>query len=195
MAKPDGAPAGDKKPSGVLPRLNFALERTGDKIAYDALQPKTKERLRKVLTDPELAARLELSGPVVTPGAAGAAAGAESTAWDGDTVALIYNLASYAMVGLAQRAGYGQEAAAGMAFTPDQRDQLLKPTQRLLDKYFPGGLGRYGDELALGVMLTQMIAGKVMTLRATKSTPAEVLNFPSKDAPTTPDGGAVKAQT
>lgn len=159
--RPVSRPADRDSRANVLPRLSIPTTRDGSKIAYDVMQEKVKDKLRTVLTDPGLPVALGL-----TPLPIGAAAPAVES-FPADLVGMIYDVAGKLLAAAAVRAGYPEQLAYGtMVFLPDEKLKLIPPTSRLLDKYFPGGLGRWGDEVALAAALAVIVAGKVEILRA-----------------------------
>ena len=173
-------PSGPK--GGLKPRLNFALTHDGQKIAVDALQPKVREKLVQVLSDPELPGKLGLARPPVDPGAATATPGADT--FGPELVGALYDALGPLCVAIAQRAGGYTEAQARLfLFNQDEKKALVPITDRLLDKYFPGGFGKYQDEIMLCVTLGTIVTKKMAAANALPGTSAKIQDFPRAAPP------------
>jgi len=150
-------------------RMSVQLTDDGG-IAWDRMRPATRDQLRKALSDPAAVAQLGLT--------TGSTAAAADDVIDGASLAtIIYGASSTIMVAIARRAGYTNEQAGVLAFTPQETEQLGPLTGKVLNKWLP--TGKYQDELILGLMLTTVISGKLALLRRTA---AVVSIVPQRDA-------------
>lgn len=167
MGKQTTAPAsdaGDSKPkkAGLLPRLSVPLTADKSKFAVENMTDPVRERLRAVLADPELRAKLAL--PEERPPAA-AAGELLPENWDAGITNLLYEALGKLLGLMAARQGYTPGEAALLEFSDVEKSQLAAPTAAVLDKYFPGGLSRYGPEVVLAGALLVVMQGKLFTLR------------------------------
>lgn len=164
MAKSAAAPAdaGGSKKAGVLPRLSVPLTADKSRFAVENMTDPVKERLRAVLTDPELRSKLQL--PDERPAAPVPAAELLPDTWDAGFTGVLYDLLGKIFVALAARQGFTPAEAAVLEFTEADKAQLAGPTAAVLDKYLPGGLTRYGPEFVLGAALLVVMQGKFSTL-------------------------------
>lgn len=156
--------AGDSKPqkkAGLLPRLSVPLTADKSKFAVENMTDPVRDRLRAVLADPELRTKLQL--PEERPPAAAGELMPES--WDAGITGLLYETLGKLLVMMAGRQGYTPGEAALLEFSEAEKSQLAAPTAAVLDKYFPGGLSRYGPEVVLAGALLVVMQGKLFTLR------------------------------
>lgn len=133
-------------------RLSVQLDDHGN-IAWDRMRPETQAKLRAALGTP---------GPGTGTTAAPAAQGG---GFPPELCGVLYDSLSVLFVGLARRSGYTEAQAARMSFTPDERGQLVPPTVAVLNKYNTS-LGKYQEEIVLGVLVTTILSGKLAALRA-----------------------------
>jgi len=166
MSKSATAPAdtGDKpkRSPGLLPRLSVPLTADKSRFAVENMTDPVKERLRVVLLDPELRARLDL--PAAAAGGAPAAPELGTT-WDGELTGILYDVIGRVLVTIAMRQGFTAGEAALLEFSVQEKALLAAPTGAVLDKYFPGGLARYGPEFVLAGALLTVLQGKLFALR------------------------------
>jgi hypothetical protein len=149
----------------LAPRLSVQLNADGT-IAWDRVQTKNRERLRVALGDPTIAAQLGVS-----PVHVAAAPSAEQM--DPAVVNVLYLGIGSILVGVARAAGYPDDQAAGLQFTPSEVKNLEGPTAKVLAKY-ASALGKYEDEIMLGFVLTSVVGSKVAALKK----PATITEFP-----------------
>jgi hypothetical protein len=145
-------------------RLSFQLDENGQ-IAWDRLRDKTKSQLKQVLTDPRISSELGAEVPLSPQGAP----------VDAATIGMLYGAIGALMVGVAKSAGYPQDEAASLLFTPDEKAMLLEPTSRVLVKYTPA-LGRWEDEIMLSFTLGSIVLAKVSALKK----PGKVIDLASR---------------
>jgi hypothetical protein len=128
-------------------------------IAWDRIRDTTRAQLRKALSDPNVSAKLGM--------AEGAKIGEVVDAFDPSLCGVLYDSLSTALVGLARwRGGYTEEQAGVLRFNEHEKQVLGGPTAKVLNKYAVS-FGKYQDEIALGLLLTTIITGKVSALRKT----------------------------
>lgn len=163
-----------KKPAagGLKPRLSIPLDPDTGRAAVEVMSDDVRERYYKATGGAPAAA-----GQLVPPDAA-------PDGWDAEVCDFLYDSISKLGVIVAQRKGYSPEQArAVLAFTELEKTKLRAPTQTVLDKYFPGGLGRWGDEVMLAITLIAIANSKLDALRELPKpepkAPAEVHQFPS----------------
>lgn len=184
MAKSSAAPAvaghtkPDTKEKNTLPRLSIPLTADKSRLAVENMTDPVKDRLRAVLADPELRARLAL--PADTPAAVPVV-----QTWDGEFTGLLWEVVGRLGVMLAAQ-GFTPVESELLLFTEQEKEKLAGPTAAVLDKYLPGGLDRYGPEIVLAITVSAMLQGKVLALRRVASerlaaapTANTVITFPS----------------
>lgn len=137
----------------LAPRLSVQLDQEGS-IAWDRMRPETKEKLERAL-DKDGRAR---------PGATAASSAPPAQTFPPALCETLYDSLSMLLTGLAQRGGYTREQAAVLAFTPQEKGALVPPTLKVLDKYNTS-LGKYQEEIVLGVLLSTIISGKLALLK------------------------------
>lgn len=163
-------------PESETQRVSFSVRADGT-IDADSLRSATREKLRKVFTDPALPSALGIAAPA-------SAQSVEDAAVMQSIAGGLYDGLSALSIALARRAGYTIEQARVLVFTTEEKTALADPTARVIDKYFPDFGGRYRDEIMLAFLLTNIMGGKIMMLRAagsvvasprpvTEETPAE----------------------
>ena len=157
MAKTPAAPkpAGDK--TNLSPRISLAIDDSG-KFALDVMQPKVKDKLKKALADPDLFARLELEKPAgpVPSAAPAAAADPEDAKLTAALVSVIYDALGRAAEAAALARGFTAEQARELLATEAEIQTLTAPTAKIIDKYLPGGFGKYSDELMLAFAIVNV---------------------------------------
>lgn len=160
-APADVAPERPKKEKGnLLPRLSLPMTGDKSKLAVEAMTDPVRDRLRQVLADPELRAKLQLPDE-----RAPAEAASELPAtWDAGVTGLLADVAGKLLSWLAVQRGYPPQIAAVLEFTESEKTVLAEPTGAVLDKYFPGGLKRYGPEVVLLGAFAIVMKGKVAEL-------------------------------
>lgn len=132
----------------------------GTRIAWDRLRPDTREKLRRVLADPDVAKQLG------TPAAA-----TDNAVGDPLIIGVLYDAVSSIMVSIARASGYPVDRAAVLRFNAEEKQLLAAPTAAVLAKY-SGFLGAYQEEAALAMLLTALIGAKVTLLRTDSGTVA-----------------------
>lgn len=130
--------------SDTLPRLSIPV-RNGS-IAWDQMRDTTKDKLRALLANEPAS--------TIAPDAGG---------FDDGLCAVLYGALSSVAVAVARKQGYPREAAAVLAFTPDEIATLSPLTAKVLNKWIP--LGKYGDEMQLALALSGVVIGKAMQLQ------------------------------
>lgn len=159
--EPSAEPADNE--ANPTSRLTLPLSADG-RVDIGRLREKTKQSLRRALSDPGLSVALGTSADGVA---------ATDDAAIGMVVSAIYDGVSALSVYLAHRAGYPIERCAVLAFTADEKRSLEPATARVVNKYLPDLGGQYRDELVLALALTNVIAGKIIMLRSQPAQPAE----------------------
>lgn len=173
---PEADESGETEQAPTGKRLGIQVDADG-RIEWDRLRASTREELRVMFSDPRVASEL---------GVAPRAAASGGTTIDGATVGMLYGALGSLMVGAAKAFGYPDDQALTMQFTAEERDALLTPTSRVLEKY-AGSLGEWEDEImltfALGSIITAKITGlkkpaKVIKLAERGNTPADPVDTP-----------------
>jgi len=150
-----GKPAAPADAPVLAARLSVQLDDHGA-IAWDRMRPETQAKLRQAIGTTGTVT----GGPHVAQVSTGAG-------FPPELCGVLYDSLSVLLVGLARRSGYTQTQAAGLAFTTDERAQLVPPTIAVLNKYNTS-LGKYQEEIVLGVLVTTVLSGKLAILRATE---------------------------
>ena len=146
-----GVSAGDSDPgaSATTPRLSVTLDDKG-RIAWDRMRPETTRKLREAIGD---------IGPKSGPAAA-----AKGESFPPALCEVVYDSLGMLLVGLARRGGYSQEQAGVLVFSADEKRALVPATIKVLDKY-DASLGKYQEEIMLGILLTTIVSGKLTLLK------------------------------
>lgn len=145
----------------IKPRISVQLSTDKSAIDFEGMTPETRDKLRQLLASPE--ARQQLG---VQPPAAG------QTEPELPTEALmgpLFDALGLVLVGLARRAGYSEVQARVLLFSADEQQLLCPLASKVLDKYFPDGLGAWKEEIALGVVLGGIAMRKQDLLRASRA--------------------------
>lgn len=144
----------------VTPRLSVQLDEHGA-IAWDRMRPDTRAKLKNALhNDSRLDA--DVSG---IPGGPGPAPAVHAEHFPPELCEVVYDSLSMLLVGLARsRGGYTAEQAAVLAFNSQEKAALVPATIKVLDKY-DTSLGKYQEEIILGVLLSTILSGKLALLR------------------------------
>ena len=173
----------DKRPERdpVKDRLSIPVTPDRTRFAYEVMQEKTKDELRQVLLDPALPAALGLAP------AAGSPLAAES--WGGDFIDMAFDMAGGVFAQVAEQRGLKLQPAhvAALGFSAGERKQLGAPLQRVLDRWLPGGFGKWNDEVMLAACAFMIVKSKIDFLRelaaAQRQFPGSSLaDFPRKTA-------------
>jgi|SRR5882672_1002261 len=148
----------------AAPRLSVQLDAQGA-IDFERMRPDTREKLR---------AALERSGPGAfgLRATASAVSGPVVESFPPEMAEVIYDSLSSLLVGLARRGGHSAESAGVLAFTPQEKQALVPPTVAVLNKY-NASLGKYQEEITLGILLVTITSGKLALLRKS----AQVINL------------------
>jgi hypothetical protein len=150
-------------------RIGIQLDADG-RIAWDRLRASTRDELKNMIADPRLAEEL------------GSAPRVNGDALDPSTVGMLYGALGSLMVGAAKAMGYPEDQALSMQFTADERDALLTPTSKVLQKY-TGALGAWEDEIMLSFALGSILIAKVSALKK----PAKVIKMAERTSSPAPD--------
>lgn len=144
-----------KVKQGLRPRLSIPLTEDGSAVALDAMTEKVREKYLQVLASSPAAAPATAPAPVVDEGFTPEL-----------TEKLFDGVISPALVAWAQRAGYPAEiAAAAMPVSVEEKNALVPMSCRLLVKWLPGGLSRWGDEFAFALTAVMLFNAKVEFMR------------------------------
>lgn len=165
------APASDAA-TPLTPRLSVQLDEHGG-IAWERMRPDTRTKLEAALRAGGVSSGVD--GPHV------ARAGVVVDSFPPAMAETIYDSLSSLLVGLARRGGHTVEQAQVLAFNTQEKASLVPATCRVLDKY-SASLGKYQEEILLGVLLTTIISGKLALLKRSASV--------IKMAPNTPETGS-----
>lgn len=178
----DTAPAGaPPKDHDLAPRFSFPTTRDGKQIAFKKLQPRKKDELRQLLSDPALPAELGITLPAL---GSAAPAGQGLEAFPPELCGVLYDALSMVLAWYVQNhRGATPEQAEAIKFTTADKAKVNEPTAKVIDKYFPGGLNKYGEEAALLVALGTVAAGKLTTIRAITPSSAAAVPPPPAAAP------------
>lgn len=159
--------------SAATPRLSVQLDDKGS-IAWDRMRPATRDQLKKALSDPSVAQQLGMASSDSITGTV--------EGFDPSICGVLYDSLSTLMIGLARARGYTEQQANVLRFDTTEKQALIEPTARVMNKY-AGSLGKYQDEIMLGVVLSTVISGKLAQLRKS----AQVIHMHRTDAaPETP---------
>lgn len=158
---PSGAASTPATPSGdgsreaatVSPRLSVQLTDDGARIAWDRLRADSREKLRRVLADPEAVKQLGATMPAAT------------VTVDPMICGVLYDALSSIAVSLARASGYAVDRAAVLRFNDEEKAMLAAPTAAVFAKY-SDALGAYQEEFTLAMLLFAILSGKVAVLRA-----------------------------
>lgn len=185
-APPAAGPKPAKQPGNLLPRINFALTPDESAIAVDALQPKTRDRLRRILADPELFGKLGLDRPA---GAAQAAPGSPAAEADrmltAGLVGMALQLLGKAAVAIAVRRGATPDAARMLELNADDVAEMTPPYVVLVDDLMPAGLGKYEKYILAGAVTAKVYGPKLARFQDASAPPAaaptaNIVDFPKQ---------------
>lgn len=158
-------------PESPVERLSIPLRHGA--VDIESMRATTKDRLRSILTDPELAGKLGIAGQAVAAG---------ESLFDPSVCGILYDALGKIAFAFAVKSGYTPESARNLLFTVSEKESVSPLTARVLDKWIPFS-GKYRDEAMLAVALFGIINGKVAMLQKA----ANVLPFqpqpPSSDNP------------
>jgi len=159
------AEAGEKKRGNLLPRLSVPLTADKSRFAVESMTDPVRERLRAVLADPELRAKLNLPDDRPPAAAGDTAAAAAAASWDASVTGILWDAAGRLLVMAAARQGFTPAEASILLFSEDEKTTLAPATIAVLEKYLPGGLARYGPEVVLAGAVLGILQAKLFTLR------------------------------
>lgn len=125
------------------------VDKTG-KVAIEDLSEKARARLVSMLNDPAVRAL------GVTPAA-------DAGAVDPAVTGILYDAIGSLASSIAVATGHTVDSAKLLAFTADEKASLAEPTAKVLSKY-SGAWAKWQDEIALGMLLTAILQGKVQRL-------------------------------
>lgn len=134
-------------------RLSIPLHADGS-VALDRMRGDTRERLAKILADPTTGRQLGISSEAVQVLPAGLGAALVQVVADLDL--LIVAKMSGAPLPLVKQVG---------TWTPEEKAIVAPSLETVLNKYGGRYLGKFGDELALGMLLVSITTQKVAAVR------------------------------
>lgn len=176
----DKIPEDEGQPATVVPvsaeeikSVTIPVKLDG-RIAVERLSDKAKSKLKIMVNDP--AVRSFTDQPK-TEGDDGAI--------DPAITGVLYDAIGSLATSIAVATGHTVDSARMLAFTAEEKAQLAQPTAAVLSKY-SGAWSKWQDEIALGMLLTFMVQGKIAQL---KKVPADVRKFPQA-APDLAPGGS-----
>lgn len=133
------------------PRVSVQLDGDGG-IAWERMRPDTVAKLRNAMFKSMPAQSTSApSMPVV-----------ESI--PPELCEVMYDSLSMLLIGLARRGGHTQEQAQVLTFSDHEKKALVPATVKVLDKY-NASLGKYAEEITLGVLLVTITSGKLAALK------------------------------
>lgn len=143
-----GESEASKAPSSA-PRLSVTMDDQG-RIDWGRMRPETRDKLRDAIKSSYT--------PTAEPGKA------TRESFPPAMAEVVYDSLSMFLMGLARRGGYTQEQAGVLAFSREEKGALIPPTLAVLNKY-DTSLGKYQEEIVLGVLLTTIVSGKLALLK------------------------------
>lgn len=183
------APSDTKPAKPEVDRLTIPIKSDGSPD-FESMREKTKERVKKLVTDPEVARKLGISaesapvGSAVPPFVAHVA---------------IHALGQLDTIIIARTTNAPPEILAAVGpYTPEQVELLAPAMDRVLNKYGGSLVGKWGDELGLAALLVSITMRKIeLAKRAMSDTkrPAPVLVHPSTPPPAAPAVEPIKPDT
>lgn len=153
--------AADTARPAAAPRLSLPL--TADGAGVDWERVRNADRARAVL------------GLNVSQEAAGSAA---DGVFGADMIGLALDMLSSALVSVTKAAGYTVDSSELMRLGEQEKAAIIPRATKVLGKHAPQ-LGKWEDEIALGVTLSVIFAGKLMSLKKAGT----VSTFPRKVEP------------
>jgi hypothetical protein len=152
---PPAAPEPDKVKS-ENDRLTIPIGKDG-RPDFDAMRDKTKERVRKLVSDPEVARRLGINAD---------AAPAVSVLPPVFVYALLTAVNQLETIIVARITDAPMNVVLPIThFTPEEKQAISEPLDKVLNKYGGALIGRWGDEIGLLVVLTAITMQKVEAVR------------------------------
>lgn len=148
-----GAETGSEPAAQTLPRLSVTLDAEGA-IAWERMRPETQNKLKTALK----------KGNFSTENDHSAAGRVKTESFPPELCEVVYDSLAMLLMGMARRGGYTQEQAGVLAFSPDEKRALVPASIKVLDKY-DASLGKYQEEIMLGVLLVTVMSGKLALLK------------------------------
>jgi len=136
-------------------RVTLPLTSSG-RLDLDRVRASTREKLTRMLDDPDLSAKLgiapqrEASAPAV---------------FDASICGVLYDAIGRVLALVVIRSGFPPDQAGAMLFTADEKAALAGPTGKVLDKYLGSSTLKYQDEIALCLALGSVLTGKLGQLK------------------------------
>jgi hypothetical protein len=178
---PDTTPA--KPPRAENDRLTIPLDKDG-RPDFASMRDKTRERVRKVISDPAVARELG-----ITPDAAPAAKVLPREL----TMAAVTMISQLETIIIARVTKAPAAIVLAVApYTPEEKELIAPALENVLNKYSPAVLNKWSDEIALTVLLSTLTMRKIEAVRAAAGAsgpargPAPVIQHPSAPAPAAP---------
>lgn len=141
-------------------RITIGINLDSDgKLDFDGMRAGTKEKLRELIIDPEVARAVGVSAP--------SAVQSEINVIAPETCKMFFNsLAKVEALVLAKKMRASQEfALEHLEFTEKELEELSKPTARIINKRAPDWLVKFQDEIALCMMIVTFSSAKIQVLR------------------------------
>lgn len=164
--------AGKKKPNA--PRASFPVTDDG-RVDLSKASEDTKDRLRKMMNDPELISALSGAGngpePArVLPFSQGNSPTTQVVIGN-DMAGALWGAAGRLLANLAVGRGYQPDhATRAMMFTAAEIGELAPPTAAVLNKYLAkAGATKYGEEINLLLAVGAVVGTKIAILNALAS--------------------------
>jgi hypothetical protein len=156
---PDAPQTASEKESLVDSRFALPLDKDGN-VLISTMRDESREKLRKILTDPAVAKALGVSGDETTTAG-------PVLAFPPMLLFPLVNVLSMAeMLVVARVTKAPRELVERVAgFTREEAQQLAPALGAVLSKYGSGLLTKYGDEIALAAMLSMMTMSKIAAVQ------------------------------
>lgn len=151
--RPRPAAAVTRKPK---PRLSVPLTDEGG-IDLENMQPENREKLERALGSSRLPAP----------------AAASSDKLDPDLVKVVFATLGNVLASAVARGGAPAAVAKAMALSDEELTSLAGPTARLLDKYLPGAMSRFGEEFAWSLAVASVVMPRYALLQELRAKPTE----------------------
>lgn len=184
-SKPENSPAPavpvePTRAKSETDRLTIPLDKDG-RPDFASMRDKTRERVRKLVSDPSVARELGIA-PDAAPSVA--------TLPPFVTGAVLTGINQLEILFIARMTKAPASVIVPIAvYTPEERAAIEPALDNVLNKYGGSLIGKWGDELALAVLLSSITMRKIEAVRAAmpRQAPAPVIVHPS--SPATPAPG------
>lgn len=180
LSEPTAQPASEPNDAErtTTPRVAIPLLPDGT-IDVEAMRSVTRERVRTLLADPNLASKLGIASPVSEK-----APLKVPTQFFEKASEIILGTVDKIAVAVVVKQGYPLEQAITMMTTADDRAMLIPLATQALDDWCPAIEGKYQSLALLGAGLVSVYGSKFAALKK----PASVIPFP-QEAPKAPIQG------